>query len=104
MPSGGGDAFPISYGDWDETYARWSPDGKRIAFISNRGGTPEIWLQDFPGGGQRHLVAGELKYLKARGQIEITVTDPNGEPTPARVSVTDDAGKFWLHDRVDQRC
>ncbi|HEX3120128.1 MAG TPA: CehA/McbA family metallohydrolase [Candidatus Acidoferrum sp.] len=95
MPANGGDAFPISYGDWDETYARWSPDGKRIAFISNRGGTPEIWLQDFPGGGQRHLVTSELKHLKPRGRIEVTVTDPSGKPTPARVSVTDDAGKFF---------
>jgi TolB protein len=95
MPANGGDAFPISNGEWDETYARWAPDGKRIAFISNRGGTPEIWLQDFPGGGQRHLVASELKYLKARGRIEIMVTDPGGKPTPARISVTGDAGKFF---------
>jgi len=28
MPAKGGDAFPVSYGDWDETNARWSPDGK----------------------------------------------------------------------------
>jgi len=27
MPAKGGDAFPISYGDWDETNPRWSPDG-----------------------------------------------------------------------------
>ena len=95
IPAEGGDAFPISYGDWDETYARWSPDGKKIAFISNRGGTPELWLQDFPGGKQRHLVATERKYLKPHGRIEVTVTDSDGKPTPARVSVTDDAGKFF---------
>ncbi len=95
MPATGGDALPISYGEWDETYARWSPDGKHIAFISNRGGTPELWLQDFPGGAQRHLVATERKYLKPRGRIEVTVTGRDGKPTPARISVTDDAGRFF---------
>jgi TolB protein len=95
MPANGGDAFPISYGDWDETYARWSPDGKRIAFVSNRGGTPDLWLQNFPGGAQRHLVATDRKYLKPRGRIELTVAGRNGEPTPARISVTDDSGKFF---------
>ena len=75
--------------------ARWSPDGKKIAFISNRGGTPELWLQDFPGGKQRHLVATERKYLKPHGRIEVTVIESDGKATPARVSVTDDAGKFF---------
>ena len=30
LPANGGDAFPVSYGDWDETYARWSPDGTAV--------------------------------------------------------------------------
>jgi TolB protein len=95
MPANGGDAFPISYGDWDETYARWSPDGKRIAFVSNRGGNTELWLQDFPGGGQRLLAATERKYLKPHGRVEVTVIGGDGKPTAARVSVTDASGKFF---------
>jgi TolB protein len=38
MPAGGGDALAVGYGDWDQTYPRWSPDGTRIAFISNKSG------------------------------------------------------------------
>src|SRR5579862_3450078 len=95
MPANGGDAFPISYGDWDETYARWSPDGKRIAFISNRSGNTELWLQGFPGGGQRRVDATKRKYLKARGRIEVEVLGSDGKPTPARVSVTDANGRFF---------
>src|ERR1700722_15617679 len=36
MPAAGGDAFPISYGAFDNINPRWSPDGSKIAFISNR--------------------------------------------------------------------
>ena len=88
MPSGGGDPFPISYGDFDNTSPRWSPDGTRIAFISNRGGNTSLWVQEMLGGGQRPVVGQEKRYLKAMGHLNITILDPSGKPTPARVSVT----------------
>ena len=33
---------------WDSS-PDWSPDGTRIAFTSNRGGTPQIWVMDAEG-------------------------------------------------------
>jgi len=35
---------------------RWSPDGKRIAFISSRSGSPQIWMID-PRGGEAFQVS-----------------------------------------------
>jgi TolB protein len=95
MPANGGDAFPISYGDWDETYARWSPDGKRIAFISNRSGNTELWVQDFPGGGQRRIDTTDRKYLRPHGRVEVRAIGSDGKVTPSRISVTDSAGRFY---------
>ena len=98
MPSEGGDPFPISYGDFDNTNARWSPDGKRIAFISNRNGNTSLWMQEVLGGAQRPVVAKEKRFLKAVGQLSITVLDPSGRPTPARISVTSEDGRAYAPD------
>jgi TolB protein len=95
LPANGGDAFPISYGDWDDTCVRWSPDGTRLAFVSNRSGNTELWLQGMPGGLQRKLTAAERKYLRPRGRVQLRVVNEKGAVTAARVSVTDEAGHFY---------
>jgi len=98
MPSRGGDAFPISYGDFDNTNPRWSPDGARIAFISNRDGNTSLWVEDVPGGAQHEIVAREKHFLKAMGHLSITILDPSGRATPARVSVTGEDGRAYAPD------
>jgi TolB protein len=88
MPAGGGDAFPISYGAFDNVNPRWSPDGSKIAFISNRSGNTSLWVQTIPGGEQMEVIASEKKYLKPMGRISLSVVDSLGKPTAARVFLT----------------
>jgi TolB protein len=103
MPANGGDAFPVSYGEWDETSVRWSPDGKQLAFVSNRNGETQLWLQSIPGGTQRQLEISQRRHLHLMGRLQLRVLDAEGNITPARVSVTDAAGRFyapehaWIH-------
>ena len=35
-----------------------SPDGKTVAFTSDRDGTPRIWLKQLKGGGEAALTSG----------------------------------------------
>ncbi len=103
MPSSGGDAFPLSYGDFDNVDPRWSPDGAKIAFISNRSGNTSLWIQEIPGGAQRELLPAHKHYLLPIGRVAIQILDPSGKPTSARVFVTDEAGRAyapegaWMH-------
>jgi Tol biopolymer transport system component len=88
MPAGGGDAFPISYGAFDNVNPRWSPDSSKIAFISNRSGNTSLWIQTIPGGEETEVIAREKKYLKPMGRISLSVVDSLGKPTAARVFLT----------------
>jgi TolB protein len=98
MPEAGGDAFPISYGDYDNINPRWSPDGSKIAFISNRTGNTSLSIQTIPGGAQNEVVARERKYLKPMGRLLLRVTDHGGKPVAARVFVTAEDGRAYAPD------
>jgi TolB protein len=95
MPANGGDAFPVSYGDWDQTNPRWSPDGKKIAFVSNQKGDTELVVSEYPGADVRKIVPGNRHYLRPRMKVDLHVTDENGKVTPARILMTGDDGRFY---------
>jgi Tol biopolymer transport system component len=103
MPAAGGDAFPISYGAFDNVNPRWSPDGSKIAFISNRNGNTSLWVQAIPGGEQTEVVARERKYLKPMGRLALRIVDSREKLVAARVFVTGADGRAyapedaWMH-------
>ena len=100
MPAQGGDVFPLSYGDFDNVNPRWAPDGKHIAFISNRAGNTSLWIQDVLGGAQRQLIAAtkQRRYLNPTAHLSILVLDPARKPTAARVFVTGEDGRAYAPD------
>jgi dipeptidyl aminopeptidase/acylaminoacyl peptidase len=53
---GGGEARQLTRGGSD-TRARWSPDGKKLAFISGRSGTPQIYWIALDGGEATRLTS-----------------------------------------------
>jgi hypothetical protein len=103
MPAQGGDPFPISYGDFDNINPRWSPDGEKIAFISNRGGNTSLWIQRVLGGDQQELATKNRKYLVPMGRLNLTVVDDGGRETAARMSIIGEDGRgyaprdAWMH-------
>jgi dipeptidyl aminopeptidase/acylaminoacyl peptidase len=50
IPSGGGASWRLTSSPKADNTPRWSPDGKKIAFISARKGSPQIWMIDPKGG------------------------------------------------------
>jgi dipeptidyl aminopeptidase/acylaminoacyl peptidase len=51
----GGDARRLTRGPRRDDSPRWSPDGKQIAFLSDRGGSVQVWLIAPDGGEARKL-------------------------------------------------
>ncbi len=45
MPSSGGEAIPVTDGRTNDRSPIWSADGRQLLFISNRGGTMDLWQQ-----------------------------------------------------------
>jgi TolB protein len=95
----GGDPVPLTFGDYDATNPRWSPDGRQIAFISNQGGNTALEILRIPGGARRRIVAAHRRYREPVGRLRIVVLDAaTGHPVPARVSVTRADGRGLAPD------
>ena len=63
-PTGGGAPRQFTHGDQQDTRPRWSPDGTRIAFLSNRGNSTQaqIHIIPFSGGEARPLTGLKGKF------------------------------------------
>jgi imidazolonepropionase-like amidohydrolase/Tol biopolymer transport system component len=55
MGIGGGDARPLTSGRSWNAFPRYSPDGSRIAFTSDREGTDDVWVLDRASGEMENI-------------------------------------------------
>ena len=100
---GRGEPFPLTYGDYDVSYPRWSPNGERIAFTTNETGNTQLRLIDVPGGTVTNISIAERRYLRDTGSVAVSVVDESGARVSARVSVVAADGRAyapydrWMH-------
>jgi dipeptidyl aminopeptidase/acylaminoacyl peptidase len=101
LPAAGGDPIQLTYGEFDATAPRWSPDARRIAYISNEGGNTSLWIVEVPGGKRTRVDARTRTYAEPVGRLVVTVVDSaTRRSMPARVSVAgaatgSGAGRFF---------
>lgn len=58
LPSTGGKAVQLTKGlSWDR-HPKWSPDGHKVAFLSDRTGTENIWVMNLDGS-EKHVISNE---------------------------------------------
>ncbi len=96
--SEGGHPFELTYCECDHTRPRWSPDGRRVAFVTNEEGNVALRVVAVPGGTVEPVVASNRRYLHPRGALRLTATDASGAPMPVRFSVTGQDGRGWAPD------
>lgn len=97
MPVAGGEARAIASGVAWEMQPKWSPDGRHIAFTSDRGGGDNIWIMDADGSNPTQVSKETFRLLN---QPEWT---PDGQFIVARKHFTSarslGAGELWMYHR-----
>ncbi|MEZ4774309.1 MAG: amidohydrolase family protein [Bacteroidia bacterium] len=95
LPLAGGKATLISGGNPYEVQPRFSPDGKRILFTSDRSGGDNIWVMDRDGSNRKQLTKEDFRLLNN------PVWTPDGQYFVARKHYTATrslgAGEMWLY-------
>ncbi|MDM0032171.1 prolyl oligopeptidase family serine peptidase [Variovorax sp. J22P271] len=81
----GGDASQLTRGTGDDNSPRWSPDGRQLAFLSDRGGSPQVHILAIDGGEAKQLSrlpqsVSDLRWMPAGDALVVTaavVDDPD---------------------------
>jgi dipeptidyl aminopeptidase/acylaminoacyl peptidase len=90
--------LPLTFGDFDVRNARWAPDGRRVAFISNERGGTSLVVQDTVSGARKFIEPGTRRTLAPQARLEIDILDESGQRTPARVAVLGSDGRAYAPD------
>ena len=95
MPITGGTPTRIAEGLSYEQQPRWSPDGTRIAFVSDRGGGDNIWTMNADGSDKKQLTKEDFRLLNQPSW------SPDGRYIVAKKHFTTarslGTGEIWLY-------
>jgi Tol biopolymer transport system component/imidazolonepropionase-like amidohydrolase len=95
VPVAGGEARAITRGPAFDWHPRYSPDGKSIAFTSDRGGIDNIWLMGADGGNPRAVTTEKDDYVRS------AMWAPDGNYLVARKETGKRAGippvELWMY-------
>ena len=86
----------ISFSAKDESFPRWSPDGKQLAFLSNRDDQQQIYAMRMDGGEAAALTKGKrsvnsFAWSPDGMQIAYLAPDPKTDPEEKKEKAKDDA-------------
>lgn len=88
MPAGG-TAQRLTRDAWVEADPAWSPDGKSLAYSSDRGGSMNLWIRDLASSADRQLTHSAGAAMQAAWSpdgMRIAFGDPDGQVQIVEVS------------------
>jgi len=95
LPIEGGEAKALTHSIAWEMQARFSPDGKQLAYMSDAGGGDNVWLMNADGSDVRALTSEDFRLLNN------PVWHPNGQYIAARKHYTSTrsagSGEIWVY-------
>ncbi len=94
----------LTYSDGSESSPRWSPDGRTLAFLSDRDEGRQLYLLPMDGGEAAPLTEGErsvgsFAWSPDGGSIAFVATAPRTEEEKKRIAEKDDARVVDKDDR-----
>jgi Tol biopolymer transport system component len=101
VPADGGNAVVITNDPMGEFSPAVSPDGRTLAFISNRAGPMTLYTSSIAGGPMSSWNAVRITTRRAQtptGRLRVAVTGAGGRPMPARVHLFAADGRAYAPD------
>ncbi len=93
--NGGAKPVAVTQTPRDEFSPAISPDGKRIAVVSNHLGNLDLFTMPVGGGEKRHVAISGLKFRNPSARLRVKTLDEKGEPSPVRLYLRAADGKGY---------
>ena len=100
VPSAGGEPTSVTDGTSNDWSPSWSPDGRTLFFVSNRGGAMDLWQQRISDDGQPE---GDARPLTTGVGIDAAVFSPDGTKLAYSKGSRFPSTNVWRIPRLDGR-